>query len=179
MKIGIDPGHGGRDPGAVANGLQEKDITLAVALRLAEFLENCGQEVVLTRREDQTVSLRERSTLFNRERVDVALSLHVNSTYDTNAGYLSTWIYPGSKKGRVLAECVQDKLVRLVGWPDGGVREANFHMLRETAMPAVLVEMGFLSNPAQAQKLGEVGTQILLAVALKCGIGAYARKISA
>lgn len=153
MKIGIDPGHGGRDPGAVAGDLKEKDITLAVGLKLERFLQQAGLKTVMSRRDDREVSLLARASLFNRERVALIISLHVNSFVDPAPAYVCTFILaPGGRAGKA-ARLIQAELVAATGWPDGGVRIANFYLLRRTEAPAVLVEMGFLSNPAQASCL--------------------------
>ncbi|HBT47436.1 MAG TPA: N-acetylmuramoyl-L-alanine amidase [Peptococcaceae bacterium] len=173
-RIGLDPGHGGSDPGAVApDGLQEKEVTLAVALLAAGFLSQAGIEVVLSRKEDVDVSLAERAALFNRAGVDLVASLHVNSSENPRADYLSTYILgPGGRAERA-AGILQRELVLALGWPDGGVRQANFYILRETEAPAVLVEMGFLSNPRQAQALREGKVRRALGLALARGMALY------
>lgn len=173
-KIGIDPGHGGNDPGAVAaNGMQEKDVTLAVGLYLQSRLQDAGLEVVMTRTGDADVSLADRSQLLNREQVDLVVSLHVNSADSITANYISTFILAPGGQAEKIAYAIQPELVTATGWPDGGVREANFYILRETDAPAVLVEMGFISNPTTASLLATVATRQALAQAIYKGLATY------
>ncbi|KYH33125.1 N-acetylmuramoyl-L-alanine amidase [Neomoorella mulderi] len=173
-KIGIDPGHGGSDPGAVAaGGLQEKDVTMAVGLALRQLLQEAGVEVVMSRTGDQDVSLADRAGLFNREQVDLIISLHVNSAGTPAASYVSTFILAPGGQAEKIARLIQSELVAATGWPDGGVREANFYILRETDAPAVLVEMGFISNPETAAQLATPAVQQALARAIFRGLAAY------
>ena len=151
LLIGIDPGHGGTDPGAL--GLAEKDITLPICLALAAELKKQGIETVLTRQTDKYVSLADRTNLLNAKKVNYAVSVHINSSTDPEPDYLSTFIYAKGGKAEKLAEKVQGSLVKATGFKDGGVRVKNLHMVRETKMPAILVEAGFISNPAQEKWL--------------------------
>ncbi|QGP93641.1 N-acetylmuramoyl-L-alanine amidase [Neomoorella glycerini] len=173
-KIGIDPGHGGSDPGAVAaSGLQEKAVTLAVGLVLQQLLQEAGVAVVMSRTGDQDVSLADRAALFNREQVDLVISLHVNSAGTPEPNYASTFILAPGGQAEKLARLIQAEVVAATGWPDGGVRQANFYILRETAAPAVLVEMGFISNPDTAAQLATPAVQQALARAIFRGLAAY------
>lgn len=173
-KIGLDPGHGGNDPGAVgSNGLKEKDVTLAVAKDLAARLQASGFSVVLTRDGDYDVDLSPRADILNAANVDLVVSLHCNSASNPSANYISTWIWKRGGRAEVAAKHIQQALVNMLGWPDGGIREANFYILRETVAPAVLVEMGFISNPAQAYALADAQTQKTLSLAILLGIRRY------
>jgi len=173
-KIGIDPGHGGSDPGALAvNGLQEKEVTLAVSLVLQQLLQTAGVEVIMSRTGDQDVSLADRAALFNRENVDLIMSIHVNSAGTPEPNYISTFILAAGGQAEKIALLLQPQLVAATGWPDGGVREANFYILRETDAPAVLVEMGFISNPATAGILATQAGQQTLARAIFRGLALY------
>ncbi|MGI9952568.1 N-acetylmuramoyl-L-alanine amidase [Moorellaceae bacterium AZ2] len=173
-RIGLDPGHGGADPGGVGvNGLLEKEVTLAVGLLLGDLLQRTGTEVVFSRKEDLNVSLAERAALFNRAGVDLVVSLHVNSSENPQAAYVSAYILGFGGRAEKAAEIIQDELVRALKWPDGGVRQADFYILRETEAPAVLVEMGFLSNPQEAEALKKQEVRQALARALARGIALY------
>ncbi|MBC7324276.1 MAG: N-acetylmuramoyl-L-alanine amidase [Moorella sp. (in: Bacteria)] len=173
-KIGIDPGHGGSDPGAVAaGGLQEKAVTLAVGLVLQQLLQGAGIAVVMSRTFDQDVSLADRAALFNREQVDLVISLHVNSADTPAPNYVSTFILAPGGQAEKIARLLQPELVAATAWSDGGVREANFYILRETEAPAVLVEMGFISNPETATQLATPAVQQSLARAVFRGLAAY------
>jgi N-acetylmuramoyl-L-alanine amidase len=171
MRIGIDPGHGGSDPGAVSpSGLREADANLDVSLKIAQILEMHGLEVVSTRAEDKYVSLFERVRTLNGAKCDYAVSLHCNASPNIEANYISTFIQGKGGEAEKLAKAIQARLVKATGWPDGGVRVQNLHMTRETAMPAVLVEMGFITNPKQGALLRDSKNRTLLAEAIATGI---------
>lgn len=173
-KIGIDPGHGGSDPGAVgAGGLKEKDITLAISTMLAKMLQSAGLATVSTRFSDTNPSLRTRTNLLNAAKADIAVSVHINASTNRDANYISTFIQGKGGEAERIAERVQACLVGATGWPDGGVRVQNLHMTRETNMPAILVECGFISNPEQEKKLGELNTRNNIARAIADGILEY------
>lgn len=173
-KVGIDPGHGGPDPGAVGpNGLREKEVTLAVSLALEAFLRGRDVATVLTRRDDSDVTLAKRAFLLNAAAVDLVVSVHVNSASDPSADYISTWILAKGGNAERAANLIQAELVSAMKWPNGGVRLANFYILRETEAPAVLVEMGFISNPAQAALLARDDIRQALATAIGHGVLRY------
>ncbi|GAW91867.1 N-acetylmuramoyl-L-alanine amidase [Calderihabitans maritimus] len=178
VKIGIDPGHGGKDLGTVGKqfGLQEKEVNLSVALELDRLLRNHAVETLLTRNTDVYVGLAERVKLLNEAKVDLVISLHVNSASNSEANYLSTHILARGGQAEKLAQQVQANLVKVTGWPDGGVRVNNFYILRETAAPAILVEMGFMSNPLQEQLLREDGIRKKLATGIAIGTLNYLGK---
>lgn len=174
MKIGIDPGHGGRDPGAVGpTGLREKDVSLAVSLELSRLLRELSLNTHLTRDKDMYLSLDNRSAMLNQEKCDLAISVHCNSSWNRTASYISAFIQGQGGQAEKLAERVQAELVKATGWPDGGVRIKNLHMTRETKMPAVLVECGFISNPEQEKQLADPAFQRNLARALTDGVLDY------
>lgn len=171
MKIGIDPGHGGRDPGAIGpTRLYEKDVTLGISLELGRLLKAAELEPVFTRTDDRTMELITRTALLNNQKCDLAISVHINSATRQEANYISTFIQGA---GGQLAQKVQNELVQATGWPDGGVRVKNLHMTRETKMPAILVECGFISNPEQEKLLRQPEMQKKLARAIADGILAY------
>lgn len=179
MKIGLDPGHGGFDPGAVdpvqpheGDRLytKEADIALAIAKLLRGILVDKGHTVVTTRTTDTYVALSARTKTLNAAKCDIAISVHVNSSSKNTAQYISTWIVAQGGKAEILANYVQKQLVTATGWPDGGVRVGNFHMVRETKMPAVLLEIGFLSNPVEEEQLNDPAIQKKIAEAIAAGI---------
>ncbi|MCX7829241.1 MAG: N-acetylmuramoyl-L-alanine amidase [Thermanaerothrix sp.] len=173
-KVGLDPGHGGKDPGAVGpSGLKEKDVNLAVALELEKLLKQAGVEVVMTRREDRTVELKERSDFLNRQGVDLAVSLHCNAWKTPEPDYLAVFVYRHGSEAERAAEKVLAALVEATGWPEGGVRAENFQILRETKAPAILIEQGFITNPAQEKQLGRPEFQKALAGAIAKGLFAH------
>ena len=134
-----------------------------------------GHDTVRTRERDETVSIQQRADLLNRERCDFVVSLHCNAATNREASYVSTFVFSSQSKAAKLAGYIQDELVRATGWPDGEIRERRFAILRRTVMPAVLAEMGFISNPAQEKLLAQPDFQKQLAQAIAAGIGQYLR----
>ncbi|MDD2498408.1 MAG: N-acetylmuramoyl-L-alanine amidase [Desulfitobacteriaceae bacterium] len=171
MRIGIDPGHGGKDPGAIGQeGLRESDVNLAVALHLEKMLKINGFDTVLTREKDIYLKLSQRSDILNTEKSSVAISIHVNSSRNPSAKYVSTFIHARGGKAEALAKIVQSQLVAVTGWQDGGVRVANFHITRETKMPAILLEQGFIKNYQHEKWLRSLDNQKKLAEAVARGV---------
>lgn len=176
-KIGIDPGHGGRDPGAVGpSGVHESDVNLGISLALEALLVSAGCSVVMTRRKDVTFELTLRDDVFDNAGVDYVVSVHCNSSGDPNPNYVATFIQATGGQAEQLALKVQAQLVAATGWKDGGVRTQNLHMTRETNAPAILVECGFISNPQQERQLADPGFQQRLAKAIALGILEYLGK---
>ncbi len=169
MIIGIDSGHGGRDPGAVGpGGTREAHINLAVGLELACLLETPdpeGQQVatVMTRSTDVYLSLSDREIFLNRHRCSLIVSLHVNAFHRPEPNYLSAFICARGGRAEQTAARLLPPLAAATGWPDGGVRVAPFYILRRTWAPAVLLELGFISNPEQEQMLRNPAWQAKLA----------------
>ncbi len=171
VSLCIDPGHGGIDPGAQGpTGLREKDVNLAVALRLAALVRQAGARVVLTREDDQTLSLPERSYLANRERVDWYISVHCNSFAYPRANGTETYHYPSDEAGQRLASSIQVRLVETLGRYNRGTKSADFHVVRETTMPAILTELAFISNPDEERLLADPQVQERAAQALYQGL---------
>ncbi len=174
MRIGIDPGHGGRDPGAIGpTRVCEKDVTLAISLELDRLLQAAGLETYMTRTDDRTMELITRTALINNMKCDLAISVHINSATRQEANYIATFIQAQGGEAEKLARKVQNELVQAIGWPDGGVRVKNLHMTRETKMPAILCECGFISNPEQERQLRQSEVQKKLAGAIVDGVLAY------
>lgn len=159
VKIFIDPGHGGADPGAVANGLKEKDICLMIGILLRDFLnkEYVGHRIKLSRETDISLTLKERTDLANSWGADYLVSIHVNAGGGTG---FESFIYNGryANKARTsqLRNNIHDKIVQDTGYRDRGKKEANFHMLRESRMPAMLTENGFIDHSSDARLLQDL-----------------------
>jgi N-acetylmuramoyl-L-alanine amidase len=171
MKICIDPGHGGVDPGAVGpTGLKEKDVNLAVGLKLAELLKPIA-EVKLTRTTDIAVSLKDRATIANSFGCDYFISVHTNSFTDRKVGGVETWAYAPGGNGEKLAKAVQPELVKATGFANRGVKFNNaFVVLRDTKAPAILTESGFISNPAEEKLLKTAAFREKIAKAIAQGV---------
>ncbi|SHJ40103.1 N-acetylmuramoyl-L-alanine amidase [Desulfofundulus thermosubterraneus] len=161
--IAIDPGHGGPDPGAVNNGLKEKDITLRMAQRVVGLLAAKGASPLLTRNADYEVGLYERTDMANRAGAEIFVSIHINANIDPSVQGTATYILSSAGGGdpsrreesRKLAGYIQARLVQRLGLENDGVLEANFAVLRTSAMPAVLVEVAYISNPREASLLAQ------------------------
>ena len=172
--IVIDPGHGGKDPGAVYAGYKEKDIVLPIALYLGGFLSHPSSEAnlkincVYTRTADIYVPLRDRAFIANSIKADAFVSIHVNASPKHNARGEEIWIYPGSIKSAKLANSIATYIDEIVPGRFRGVKEGNFYVLRKTKMPAVLIEVGFLDNPYTP--LHSSHTQIRAAFLIASGI---------
>lgn len=147
----LDPGHGGTDPGAVGHGLRESDLNLDVAKRAKDYLEGAGVSCRLTRYADAYRSLAHRVTLGAGCRLFI--SVHHNWHGRPAVEGIETYHYPGSKRGRSGAAAAEYLLRLALSLPSRGVSAANYYVLRETPMPAVLTEAGYLSSPADAGQL--------------------------
>ncbi|MCY8197917.1 N-acetylmuramoyl-L-alanine amidase [Bacillus spizizenii] len=153
VKIFIDPGHGGSDPGATGNGLQEKTLTLQIALALRTILINEyeGVSLLLSRTSDQYVSLSDRTNAANSWGADFFLSIHINAGGGTG---FESYIYPGvGAPTTTYQSAIHSNVIQAVDFADRGRKTANFHVLRESAMPALLTENGFIDTVADANKL--------------------------
>jgi len=172
MKVCIDPGHGGKDPGAVGpNGLKEAHVNLAVALKVAEKLRKAGVEVKLTRTSDVFIDLQPRCDIANSFGADYFVSIHCNSAGTPEAKGTETYCYKFGGQGEVLAKAIQAELIATTGRANRGVKTANYYVLRRTKMPAVLTELAFISNPEEEHLLGSPDYQEKCATAIARGIG--------
>jgi N-acetylmuramoyl-L-alanine amidase len=157
MLIAIDPGHGGKDPGADANGLLEKDITLVLARKTGAYLKayyDC--DVIYTREKDVSLSLTERATIANRAKADLFCSFHINSFNSSSHGF-ETYRYPGTTGQTIaLQKAIHEEVMDVLASyniTDRGMKQKNLAVVRETKMPAVLTETLFISNPHEAKLL--------------------------
>ena len=145
--IVIDAGHGGYDAGAVSGSRYEKNDNLRMALAVGERLKRCGINVIYTRTTDEFIPLLERSRISNAQNVDLFASFHRNSATNSSANGVETLVYnSASAKSVQAAEALQQALVNLGVQSDRGVKRANLSVLRETNAPALLLELGFISN---------------------------------
>ncbi len=181
--ICIDPGHGGSDPGAINRRLklEEKDVTLDIALKLAAILRQQGWNVVLTRDTDRDVTwagssarveLGARVKIANDLKADVFVSIHCNAS--VNPGRNGTSIHYFKRSDKILALELRKMLLAATGRPDRGIRKNRFYVLAHTQMPAVLVETAYITNPIGAKLLGDDGYRQRIAQALARGLRQYA-----
>ena len=174
--IVVDPGHGGRDPGTTAAaGVYEKSINLKVASKLAGILRRKGHAVTMTRQGDQTVALEARAAIANRRGADLFVSIHADSAPDPSAQGFTVYIAErASRQSQAVAQTIV-RAMKTTGLHSRGVRRADYRVLVQTAGPAVLVEMGYLSNRREARKLQDNTFQNRLAAAIATGIADYLR----
>jgi N-acetylmuramoyl-L-alanine amidase len=173
--IMLDPGHGGTDPGApgVFPGVNESALTLQIVTRLAAELRKLDYDVLLTRTSDRFISLGARTDYANGVLPYIFVSVHCNSIEDPAFQGLMTFCHPASLAGRRLAGLVHQEVLSATGAVDKGVRTADFLVLRETAMPSILVECGFVTNAAECRELTDPQYQQLIAQGIARGIDRY------
>ena len=192
----LDAGHGGYDPGASYFGISEKSLTLAIQSRVKAKLEAEGYQVVTTRTSDTYVDLIDRSRAANASESDIFVSIHINASGSSAAQGIETYYYQpyAEYPSRInatyhanptrlsmsdtLANAIQSSLINATGVQNQGVKRQTFAVLRETTAPAVLLELGFLSNPQEAARLNTSAYQETLANAIVAGIKSYYEKES-
>ena len=181
-KIFVDAGHGGPDPGAVGNSVIEQYVNLNVANELARLLRSGGYEVKTYRTTptenvlaDKNSDLRNRAAMANSWGANYFISVHTNSSLNPAANGFEAYVYRLNSPAAALAQSIVDSVVRQLGSKDNGVRQANFAVLRRTNMPAVLLELGYLSNPTEALNLNSPAWQKAMAKAIYDGIYAYVK----
>lgn len=171
----IDPGHGGKDPGAIGiRGIQEKAIVMPISKYVAQSLERQGVQVRMTRNSDYFVSLQGRTEMANRMNADLFVSIHANSA-GSSKPHVSGFETYYFQSGRNLAATIHRNVLRRVNVNDRKVRQARFYVLRKSAMPAVLVETGFVTGREDASKLTNPSYQKQMAEAIAAGIIEYIR----
>ncbi|MFW6238759.1 MAG: N-acetylmuramoyl-L-alanine amidase, partial [Halanaerobiales bacterium] len=154
--IVLDPGHGGFDPGAVGkDGLREKEVNLEIALQVKDILENSGYNVLMTREEDEFISLKQRVDMANEARGRIFISIHCNSANNNHSTGSELFVHPEKIPGsRPLAEAIYKMLMEEPGLADRGIKEEEFYVIKNTEMPAILLEIAFLSNSHEESLLG-------------------------
>lgn len=193
--ICLDPGHGGRDTGEADHNNYEKQYTLLLALDLEPLLKSDGFNVVMTRATDKAVELAERPLIASRQGADLFVSMHYNSAESdlagasvyclTPAGMNSSDVGGGKSpqsaepanavddRNALLAYEVQRSIIRGLRLEDRGMKRSRFQVLREARMPAILIEGGFMSQPADARKIYDPAFRKRMARAIADGILAY------
>lgn len=168
----LDAGHGYQDPGAISvNGRKEKDFNLAVALKVDKLMKNDASiNLVLTRNDDSFLELKERVKIANDLKADIFISIHANSGASTANGTETYYKKDDSVK---LANVVHKNMLAATGLKNRQVRFGNFHVIRETNMPAVLIEAGFLSNTSDEAVLFNSAAQDRMAAAIVASMKEY------
>jgi N-acetylmuramoyl-L-alanine amidase len=187
--IAIDAGHGGPDGGAVSkNGLVEKDVNLAISLYLRDYLQQAGALVVMTRENDRdlaseatkgyskrkTEDLLNRVDLIQKNKAGMSISIHLNSIPSSKWRGAQTFYYPSNPEGKKLAESIQSEIRTNLNNTDRVPKtEDKFYLLKTLPIPAVLVEVGFLSNPEEAGLMADANYQKKVAESIYRGIVRY------
>lgn len=185
--IVVDPGHGGYDPGAVYKDIYEKHINLQIALKLKNHLEETGAKVILTRNADYNLAvvglhrieakrydLAKRVELANKNKASLFVSIHANKYHSAHRSGADVFYDPKSEKSKRLAECILEELRSLPGTPPKRMtKPSQYYVLRNNGTPAVLVEVGYLSNPDDRKNLLSSEYQTMLADRISCGIIKY------
>ena len=167
----IDAGHGGSDTGAIGGGVNEKDITLDVAKRVEKLLKQKGYQVKMTRADDTYVSLQDRVDISEDYCPDIFVSIHVNSSVKPEISGIETHYY--HQESIELAQVVHSSFASAVQSPNRGLFKSKFYVINHTTSPAILIEIGFISNSAErAQLTGEKRKQAT-AKAIADGIQEY------
>lgn len=170
----LDAGHGGTASGAVYGGVKEKDLVFPITVRAAELLQQAGVGVLLTRSGDEDVGLYERASMGNAVQGDVFVSVHANAAPgNAQFGGTYTYAYPNSSSGEKLSERIQRACVERAGLTDRGIMTENFVVLRETKMPAALLETGFMTCPDDLKRLTQPETQENFAQGIAQGVLDY------
>ncbi|HBV96130.1 MAG TPA: cell wall hydrolase [Desulfotomaculum sp.] len=183
--IVIDPGHGGKDPGSRgSSGAEEKDITLEISKKLAYMLGQAGASVLLTRDCDMWLAdpeaphkkrsdLTRRVEIANSNNADAFVSIHANSfIHDRGQRGAQTFSQPGSEDGKLLSSVVQEELSRILGNTKRKPKEIDY-FIRRSKVPAIIVEVGFLSNPSEEKLLLDPAYQSKVAFAVYGGLVKY------
>ncbi len=195
----IDPGHGGKDSGAIGINCKEKTITLQVAEKLKKLLSDKGFKVIMTRSKDIFIPLKSRPALISKNKGDLFISLHCNSTKNSRVTGIETYTFspqgttstngggainkamPGNYynyNNIRLAYDIQKNLKLATKDDDRGIKHSKFAVLKYSSKPAVLVETGFISNPRTAKLLRSSRYQWIVAKAIARGISTYARDVA-
>lgn len=182
--IVLDPGHGGYDPGMVKDGILEKDIVLDISLLLREMLQKAGAVVIMTREKDEDLLVvpagpKKREDLANRlkiikeSRAEIFVSIHANAIHSPHWRGAQTFYYEGQEKSKILAGCIQEVLVELMKNTEREIKAGDYFLLRNSPVPAVIVEVGFMSNPVEMKLLVEPSYQKKIAWCIYLGIVRY------
>lgn len=172
----IDPGHGGLDSGAISeDGIQEKDIVLDIARNMIRWnndLLESKYDIYMTRNKDTLISLDDRTKLAKHLKPDIFISLHCNHNNDSSITGIETYTYDDNELSLRIAQTISKKLNQKLGFKARETKQANFQVLRETRehCPAVLLELGYLSNSYESDYLNNSKNRKALALAILMAI---------
>ena len=180
--IMIDPGHGGFDRGAIAQKIQEKTLSLSTATLVKHFLNEKGYRVLLTRSRDIFLSLSKRATIANRTKSALFVSIHYNAFKNSQVEGIEIYYYNKGPRWRQnrskkLAEEVLEGMIATTRAKNRGIKPGNFYVIRETHMPAILIEGGFITHPQEGIHLSNQNYLEKLAHAIADGIEKYCKSL--
>lgn len=156
IKVCIDAGHGGKDPGAVSGNTKEKDIALSISKKIRDYLVKYGISVSLTRELDVFDNVNVKAEKGNKSNADLFVSIHCNSAGNTGANGAEVLVYNNAGENKKAAESILNAIIADLGLKNRGVKvRPDLAVLRETKMTAVLVETGFISNAGDRKLLLE------------------------
>ena len=168
----IDPGHGGNDTGAMRNDILEKDITLQIALKVRNILNEKGfSHVIMTRAVDTTLTLQDRVEIANTNNADIYVSIHINASVKNEVNGVETHYY--NEGGYDVAQIIHKELMKNLEVVDRGLFKSKFYVINHTEAPAVLLELGFISNERERNELISEQRQMNSAQAIADGITEY------
>ncbi|API92263.1 hypothetical protein J32TS6_35240 [Virgibacillus pantothenticus] len=169
----IDPGHGGRDPGSVeSNVVHEKDLITNTSDAIKKALRNAGANVIMTRTEDEKVSLEDRRNMSNEESPEAFISVHYNTFTDPSVSGFSTY-YFSKEKDHQLAQSINQSLTAAIELRDRGVKENNYFVLNDNDAPSILLELGFMSNPEELATIQSEEYDQIVGAAIVDGLKNY------
>ena len=174
VDVVLDAGHGGTDPGAIQGDAVEKEITLEITKRTKELLEDSGYKVGMTREEDNRVELGDRAAFANKRNAEVFVSIHCNASENHKGNGIETFY--AEQKGsedQLLAEMIQSAVMEQTDAFDRGIKAADYMVIVRTTMPAVLIEVGFLTDEVEKDMLQDKEYQQKLAKGIAEGIRRY------
>jgi N-acetylmuramoyl-L-alanine amidase len=183
--IVLDPGHGGKDLGAhslTAPRYQEKLLTLSTARIVKNYLEGLGHTVIMTRTEDVFIPLEKRASLANQLAPSLFVSIHYNSAENVSAEGIEIFYYTAkdnsvrTRDSKLLAQTILDEVLKCTGAKSRGVKTQNFSVIRNTKMPAVLIEGGFLTNNDERQRVKNAAYLKKLAWGIALGIDRFLKE---
>ena len=180
----IDPGHGGTDLGARGKTpyCEEKKLCLQTARLVKQYLNQLGYHVVMTRNSDASISLARRVEIADQANADLFVSLHFNSSRNPTAHGIEIFFFDSKEQksrassSKKLADSILGRVIRRTSAISRGVKKGNFYVIRETSIPSVLLEGGFISNPAERANLKTRDYQEKIARGVADGIDHFLKK---
>lgn len=181
--IVIDPGHGGKDPGARSGSIDEDGINLEISLKLREILTSAGATVIMTRDEDYDLAsesatnikredMQQRAEVLNQDNVTLFISIHGNISLDQSCSGAEAYYRQGDENSKNLATCILNRLKTVTG-SRFQPKKGDFYLLNQTQTLGVLIEVGFLSNPSDLKRMQQASYQEELAYGIFEGINDF------